>query len=51
MSEQTFRGAELSSLGVLGHPDPFGVGLSDNVNVFGSNHYSVGWCGSECHSF
>jgi hypothetical protein len=24
------------------------VGLSQDVNVLGSNHYSVGWCGSKC---
>jgi hypothetical protein len=35
---------------VVGLSDPCGVGLSQNVSVCGANHYSVGWCGSECHS-
>jgi hypothetical protein len=35
---------------VVGLSDPCGVGLSQYENVFGANRYSVGWCGSECHS-
>ncbi len=27
-----------------------GVGLSQYENICGANRYSVGWCGSECHS-
>jgi hypothetical protein len=37
-------------LGVVGLSDPCGVGLSQYENVCGANRYSVGWCGSECHS-
>ncbi len=29
---------------------PCGARLSQYVNVCGSKHYSVGWCGSECQS-
>jgi hypothetical protein len=37
-------------LGVVGLSDPCGVGLSHYENICGANRYSVGWCGSECHS-
>ncbi len=40
----------MSGLGVVGLSDPCGVGLSKYENVCGANRYSVGWCGSECHS-
>ncbi len=29
-------------------PNP--PGEAENENVCGANRYSVGWCGSECHS-
>ncbi len=35
---------------MVGLSDPCGVGLSQYENVCGANRYSVGWCGSECHS-
>jgi hypothetical protein len=35
---------------VVGLSDPCGVGFSQYENVCGANRYSVGWCGSECHS-
>ncbi len=54
MSKQIFRYAfERSKLEVWGQPDSpttVGSGFSQNVNIFGSKHYSVVCCGSECHS-
>ncbi len=45
-----FWEVELSSLGVAGQSDLYGARLSQNVNFFCSNLFSVGCCGLECHS-
>ncbi len=45
-----FSGVEVSHFGMAEQSDQFGVGLSQNVNVFGSNCFNVGLCGLECYS-